>query len=201
MAYTLCSHLRQNLLDLLRLDHQKDDRNGPRNFWRWVTRQPWRQMLPSEHECFSSITLQYVIPYLHYAWHIQTCMYIRSVQGHCGASRCGFRRDVQPWQMANILSLRSVLWFLHKLGPWSFAHNPCTKLAYPSLPFCLCVCEVCIDIPLWLQALSAEILGGRGCGLAKTLYYQSLFSAVDLCHQNILSSGHWRSTKNIHELA
>ena len=26
-------------------------RNGPRNFWQWVTKQPWRKMLPRPFEC------------------------------------------------------------------------------------------------------------------------------------------------------
>lgn len=41
--------LRPNLRSLL--DIRKDSRNLQRDFWRWLARQPWRQMLPQPLEC------------------------------------------------------------------------------------------------------------------------------------------------------
>lgn len=52
----LCS-MRPNLLDLLRMEHKDNDRNAPRNFWRWVDRQHWRKMLPKPRGCFISISV------------------------------------------------------------------------------------------------------------------------------------------------
>ena len=43
--------IRKSLQDLLRLDRDHGT-NGPRIFWRWLDRQPWRKMLPTPQEFF-----------------------------------------------------------------------------------------------------------------------------------------------------
>ena len=48
---------RHNLRDLMHMERD-DDKNAQRNFWRWIERQEWRQMLPTPFEYFSSIHMQ-----------------------------------------------------------------------------------------------------------------------------------------------
>ena len=43
------SCIRTNLRDLLEVE-KDSDRNGARNFWNWLNKQPWMQMLPPPRE-------------------------------------------------------------------------------------------------------------------------------------------------------
>ena len=50
-------YLRRNMLDLLH-SQSACGRNAPRNFWAWLSKQPWRAMLPPPFECPGLHSLQ-----------------------------------------------------------------------------------------------------------------------------------------------
>ena len=108
-----------------------------------------------------------------------------SVQGRCGASRYGFRRDVPPWQMACAISLRSALWILPKLGALSFAHNPCITLASPAHHSAFVVARFASIYHYDFKLFQQRFLGEEGVAQWKSCNTSMSLFSVDLCHSKV----------------
>ncbi len=117
--------LRSNLLDLLRMDHKSCDRNGPRNFWRWVEKQPWRKMLPSPKEHFDLLdisvhfsVLKWCVSLIQCTCVTRTIEYVLGAQGAGCTSRPIGWREVSHRHMACALTIGSVFWFWFLCVHW-----------------------------------------------------------------------------------
>ena len=69
-------------------------RNAPRDFWRWIDRQPWRRMLPfpMEHPgLLNSYRIDIYYIYMIYSdpdWHVLSCIYSHLPLTPAGSARC-----------------------------------------------------------------------------------------------------------------
>lgn len=181
--------------DLFRMERD-DEQNAQRNFWQWVSRQPWRRMLPEPIECFN---MQYCLGFgvcgVH-QWYIdvhdcnrclgyQLCLKTHPTRRSiiCLPGRCSYR---VMCLMASQIRCQLVHVHIHSM-----------------LMIASCKLQVRLDLPLRWEPLSPKICGEwrRGClhnsvrvNLLKHIIVQTILAEAILAFWN-----HMRPTKFFQE--
>ena len=109
---------RHNLRDLMHMERD-DDKNAQWNFWCWIERQEWRQMLPTPFEYFSSIHMQNIYGMhaneLHMLNVLPIVVAALSTKGWCCTGRSIAREETLHRFLAHVLTKWSDPWLNYAL--------------------------------------------------------------------------------------